>query len=79
MEGQLNRFGEILIVTAKLLSTMECQWASHEYGVYREQVGFISSLCRRSYGALIIVPIAVQECPALTPPPLTAVCPASTR
>ena len=79
MEGQLNRFGEILIVTAKLSSTMECQWASHEYGVYREQVGFISSLCGRSYSALIIVPTTVQECPALTPPPLTAVYPASTR
>lgn len=34
VEGQLNRFDEVLIVTAELLSAMERQRASEEYSNY---------------------------------------------
>lgn len=49
VEGQLNRYDEVLIVTAELRSAMDRQWASEEYSDYREKLGFLPILRGRSY------------------------------
>lgn len=49
VEGQLNRYDEVLIVTAELRSAINRQWASEDYSEYRERQGIALHLDGRSY------------------------------
>lgn len=49
VEGQLNRYDEVLIVTAELRSAMDRQWASQEYSEYREGQSYIPRFDGRKF------------------------------